>query len=118
AELIRGAQAQALPLLEVYDLAVHAQVLEEFMAGPDYLNLSPEVQAQMDARRLMLQDAEMAKQVKDLETQGDMATVQHIVAAKVAAHAPPPPPGAAPAGGPPPASPTGAPPGDSAGQAA
>lgn len=45
--LLRGEQAAVIPVLRVYDLAVHIEVTAEFMAGPDFLDQPPEVQEQI-----------------------------------------------------------------------
>jgi hypothetical protein len=42
--MMQGVAADALPLLEWYDYEWHLTVFEEFMASPEYLRQTPQVQ--------------------------------------------------------------------------
>lgn len=59
--LMRGDPAQAIPVLEVYDLVVHLGVVETFMKTPEYLALDPAIIAQCDLYRQVLIAAQMQK---------------------------------------------------------
>lgn len=91
AKLVRGEEAETIPILEVYDLVVHLEVLEEFMAGPEYLALAVETQEQFEIYRGVLKDAGVAKQIGMEEDAGDLAVVQGVLAEKVRSQMPVPP---------------------------
>lgn len=61
-KLLRGEPAAGIPILEVYDLAVHAHITSDFMAGPDYLDQDPRTQEEIADYLAMVQ---MAQQQRD-----------------------------------------------------
>jgi hypothetical protein len=106
--LLRGDQAQAIPLLPVYDFDVHLDVLRTEMKAPEYLSLGPDLQAQFVALEELLLQAGQAKVVKDLTdrlpVEQARARAAGAVAQTAALHAPQPSPG--PSGAPPSPPPT------------
>lgn len=62
-KLLRGEQAEALPILPMYDTSIHLMIVDEYASGPDFLKMEPEIQMQVMAYRELL----MAAQVKQLE---------------------------------------------------
>ncbi len=98
--LVRGDPAEAIPILEVYDLEVHLMVTEGFMASPEYLTLDPQIMEQFALFREMLIIAFTAQQLTMMERQAPLMAAQATLqggaegtAAKTAAdHGPPEPP--------------------------
>ena len=106
--LVRGESAAAIPVLEVYDLAVHLDVLEQYMKAPEYLTLDETAQHECMAYREHLQGAQVVQAVNQTKRQAGVATATGAIQAQAAgamqslavqAGAVPPPDGAP--GGPP-----------------
>lgn len=74
-KLVMGAPAAEIPVLEWYDHMVHLMVHENFMSSPDYLKLSPDVQAQFVIHRQMHQQAALARAFQDLKQQTVLSRV-------------------------------------------
>jgi hypothetical protein len=86
--LIRGDSAQDIPLLEMYDFAVHLSVVEEYMKSPEFVeNTDEQTAAQLVLYREAIMAAQQAQQLNAIArtmpiaqataaAQGAVATVQ------------------------------------------
>lgn len=101
--VMRGEPADAATLLDVYDNTVHIAVIEHLMAGPDFLKLSPDVQAQVQRLRERHKAEIERKQAVALQEQAKQALQVGTVQQQVASALPQPP---IPSGAPAPESPT------------
>jgi hypothetical protein len=81
--LVRGEDPTQIPILEVYQLDVHLAVLIDFMASPDYLEMTPEVQQAVAEFKQMLEDAQQAQMVQEIEQEGEKAGVAAATSAAV-----------------------------------
>src|SRR2546421_166133 len=79
AKLMQGVAAAQIPIFDWYDNSVHLVVLEEFMAGPYYLRLTPVMQQQFAILRQLHKNAAQAKALQ-------MAVQNQEFAGGVAAH--------------------------------
>ncbi len=70
--LVRGDQAKDIPILDVYDLTVHLEVLEGEMKSPEYLNFDADVQNQFVVLRAVITEAETTKQYNTIERQAPL----------------------------------------------
>lgn len=68
-EFVRGASWKDVPVLDVYDDAMHLYVHETFMASPDYLKLPPDQQQNLAVHRQMHQRSQMLKLVRQARQQ-------------------------------------------------
>lgn len=75
--IVQGATLEQIPYFDWYDCTIHKGVFEDFMKGPEYLRLDPEVQNQM---RLVWMRYQIAEQQKLLAAAQQQAMVQGIVA--------------------------------------
>ncbi|HEY0035894.1 MAG TPA: hypothetical protein VGB66_04355, partial [Longimicrobium sp.] len=87
-KLVQGEKAAALPLYPWYNCQVHSMVLESFMAGPDFLRLSPEIQTELFIRWQMV-SARAQEQQMMLQAQAQAAAALTQPAGKPAGGAPP-----------------------------
>lgn len=78
--LLRGAQAEMIPILPVYNLDVHLGVVSEYVAGPDYLALGPQVQEQVTLYLDILQQAQFAQMQERLAVQSAGAMLEQQAA--------------------------------------
>jgi hypothetical protein len=83
ARLVQGFPAEAVPILEWHNHEVHLAVLEEFMAGPDYLELPVEIQEQFAFHRQGHLQAMEAVALTQAQREGRMAAAEGQVAAAV-----------------------------------
>jgi len=74
--LVRGEPAAAIPILEVYNIAVHLEVTETFMASPEYLTLPVTVQAEFENHRQFLLAARQVQQLAMMARQAPMMAAQ------------------------------------------
>lgn len=70
--LLQGVPAQRIPVFEWYDHALHRQVLEEFMRGPEYLKIDGATQEQFVQYRTILMQAERLAQLQEFGRQLDV----------------------------------------------
>jgi hypothetical protein len=82
-QMVQGAPAAQIATFEWYDNEVHIWIHEEFMASPEYLELSPQVQAEFYQHwalhktiQQMQQQAALEQQMALAQAQGDMETEQ------------------------------------------
>lgn len=94
-QLIRGVPAAEIPILEVYDLAVHRRIVENEMKSPEFLMQDEAVQAEFTQFRAMLMAAQEAQAMNQL---AESLPLEHAKAAAIgslaAGAAGPPAPGA------------------------
>lgn len=69
ARLLTGSAAADVPVLEVYDNAIHLMVHEGYMASPEFLKQTPEVQQQFWAHREAHKTAMQAMQAQQISQQ-------------------------------------------------
>lgn len=100
-KLVRGTPAAEIPVLEWYDHQVHLMVHENFMSTPEYLRLSPEIQAAFVLHRQLHERAMMARVLQDLQKQVVMAQLGGAANGPPGSAGPEPDDGGAPSGGPP-----------------
>jgi hypothetical protein len=74
-KLVRGVPAAEIPVFEWYDDQVHLAVLDNFMAAPEFLRLTPEIQAQFVIHRTMHMQAFAAKQLQALKQEVMVARI-------------------------------------------
>jgi hypothetical protein len=74
--LVRGEQAQTIPILEVYDLGVHKMVLESYMKSPEYLTTDPSIQAECVTFREMILAAAQMQALSMMAHQAPIAEAQ------------------------------------------
>src|SRR5690606_6082974 len=94
--LARGTPAAEIPVYDWYDDALHLEVIEEFMASPDYLKLPPPVQNEFVIHRAEHQMAQLLKMERALADQAAIAEaaspVQEAASPQGEAAPPPAPP--------------------------
>lgn len=81
AQLLQGVPAEAVPIFEWQNHQVHLAVLEEFMAGPDYVALEPEIQEQFYLHRAQHLMALEQRAALDAQQAGRLAVQQGRAAA-------------------------------------
>ena len=80
--LLQGTPAVQIPILEVYDHALHLHVLERFMKSPEYLKTPPEMMQEIVLFRQRLLSAQA--QAMQLGAQRELAAQAPIAAAQAA----------------------------------
>lgn len=95
--LVRGEQAAAIPILEVYDLGVHLMVVESFMKAPEYLQQDPPIQTQFVLYRQAIMVAQEVQQMNKIDRAMPLAAKQAAAQGAIAqvakdAHPNDPPP--------------------------
>lgn len=83
-ELVRGTSAGEIPVLEVYDLAVHLMVVENEMKSPEYLSFDPGVQGEFVKFRALIIAAQQAQAMNKIGQQVPIAQAQAAAAGAVA----------------------------------
>lgn len=68
-QLLQGAPAQALPILEQHDIAVMKGVTAQFMAAPEYGDVAPEIKQQFELFWQLLEMNEIAAAAKQMQKQ-------------------------------------------------
>jgi hypothetical protein len=76
--LVRGEEAQAIPLLEVYDFSVHQAVTEEFMKAPEYMAQDQSIQQQFVVFHEMILLANQVKQMNAIQRAMPLAQAQAV----------------------------------------
>lgn len=71
-KLLRGVDPLTLPILPMYDLTVHLAVFDDYMSGPDYLHLAPDIQTNVMAFYEMLKGAMQAQQAQQMMDESDL----------------------------------------------
>lgn len=71
-KLLRGVDPNSLPILPMYDLTVHLAVFDDFLSGPDYLQVDPQIQASIMAFYEQMTMALQAQQAQQLMEQSDL----------------------------------------------
>lgn len=82
--LVRGEPAESIPLLRVYDYRVHVEIVENFMAGPDYLSQDPAIQEEIDRFLGILETAEVEANKFKIERMANLAAMDAAAGAVVA----------------------------------
>jgi hypothetical protein len=67
--LVRGDTAAEIPILEVYDLAIHLMVVDGEMKAPEFLTFDEAIQGEFLIYREILLSAHEAQQLKNIERQ-------------------------------------------------
>jgi hypothetical protein len=71
-KLLRGVDPMSLPILPMYDLTVHLAVFDDYMSGPDYLQVDDQIQAQVMAFREQMLMAMQVQQAQQMMEQSDL----------------------------------------------
>jgi hypothetical protein len=71
-KLLRNVDPMSLPILPMYDLTVHLAVFDDYMSGPDYLNVDPNVMESIMAFYEQMKSAMQAQQATMMLEQSDM----------------------------------------------
>lgn len=74
--VLRGTPADSLPIIDVYDNTIHLVVIENYMAGPEFLKLRAEVQVEVQRLRERHQAEFARKQQMMMLQQAEQAAVQ------------------------------------------
>jgi len=74
-KMVRGQPADAIPIYEWYDSAVHLQVHDQFMASPDFLKFPPQVQEQFVIHRTLHVQALQAQQMQAAMQQAELQKI-------------------------------------------
>lgn len=82
-KLAQGVPAASIPIFEWQDHEVHLAAHEEFMAGPDYQKLSPEVQQQFYLHWAMTRQAMVTAHKNRIGLEGQMQLAAGAVASAV-----------------------------------
>lgn len=75
ADLLRGADPTQQPLFEWYDFDAHLDVMDSFMASPDYLDQQPPVQQALEMRRQMIRQAQAEKFANQIQEEAAKAAL-------------------------------------------
>lgn len=104
-QLIRGVSAHEIPILDVYDLAIHLEVVENEMKAPEFLMQDDTVQHEFATFREMIMGAQQAQMIEALARELPVEHAKATAVGSVAAAAQQSSGGAMPPGGGPPAPP-------------